>query len=113
MCHCNHIVTLTRRSVVLNQSFGTCHKCHCKRGVTVNSVTVSGEICILVLGSGAEDDLHPSHARLPKKWGRQWHARRARRGAAGEEEGMKRRLFTKGRSENSAGVECNRSEYRL
>ena len=26
-------------------SFGTCHKCPCKRGVTENSVTVSGEIC--------------------------------------------------------------------
>ena len=27
--------------------------------------------------------------------------------------GMKRRLFTKGRSENSAGEECNRSEYQV
>ena len=45
-CHCNQIVTVTRGSVVINQSFGTCQKCHSKRGVTVNSVTVSGEICI-------------------------------------------------------------------
>ena len=38
-------VTVTRGSLVTNQSFGTCQKCHCKRSVTVNSVTVSGEIC--------------------------------------------------------------------
>ena len=31
--------------VVLNQSYGTCLKCHCNRGVTVYSVTVNGEIC--------------------------------------------------------------------
>ena len=42
-CHCNQIVTVTRGSLVTNQSFWTCQKC--KRGVTVNSVTVSGEIC--------------------------------------------------------------------
>ena len=33
-CHCNQIVTVTRSSLVTNQSFGTyqmCH-CHCKRG---------------------------------------------------------------------------------
>ena len=45
-CHSYQIVTLSRGSLVTNQSFGTCQKCHCKRGVTVNSVTVSGEICI-------------------------------------------------------------------
>ena len=44
-CQCNQIVTVTRGSSVTNQSFGMCQKCHCKRGVTVNSVTVSGEIC--------------------------------------------------------------------
>ena len=44
-CHCNQIVTVTRGILVTNQSFGTCQKCHCKRGVTLNSVTVSGEIC--------------------------------------------------------------------
>ena len=38
-------VTVTRGSLVPNQSFGTCQKCNCMRGVTVNSVTVSGEIC--------------------------------------------------------------------
>ena len=43
--HCNRIVTVTRGSLVRIQSFGTCQKCHCKRGVTVNSVTVSGEVC--------------------------------------------------------------------
>ena len=44
-CHYNQIVTVSRGSLVTNQSFGTCQKCHCKRGVTVNSVTVSREIC--------------------------------------------------------------------
>ena len=44
-CHCNQIVTVTIGSLVKNQSFGTCQKYHCKRGVTLNSVTVSGEIC--------------------------------------------------------------------
>ena len=52
-CHCNQIVTVTRGSLVTNQSFGTCQKCHCKRGVTENSVTVSGEICILTSGTAA------------------------------------------------------------
>ena len=37
-CHCNQIVTVTRGSVVLNQAFGTAK--------SLNSVTVSGEICI-------------------------------------------------------------------
>ena len=44
-CHCNQIVAVTRGSLVTNLSIWTCQKCHCKRGVTVNSVTVSGEIC--------------------------------------------------------------------
>ena len=37
-CHSNHLV--------YKRPFGTCLNCHCKRGVTVTSVTVSGEICI-------------------------------------------------------------------
>ena len=44
-CHCNQIVTVARGSLVTNKSFGACQKCHCKRGVTVKSVTVSREIC--------------------------------------------------------------------
>ena len=44
-CHCNQIVTVSRGSLVTNWSIGTCQKSHCKRGGTVNSVTVSGEIC--------------------------------------------------------------------
>ena len=47
-CRCNQIVTVTRGHLVTNQSFGTCQKSHCKQGVTVNSVTVSGEICTRV-----------------------------------------------------------------
>ena len=50
-CRCNQIVTVTRCSLVTNQSFGACKKCHCKQGVTVNSVTVSGEICTFELRS--------------------------------------------------------------
>ena len=49
-CHSIQIVTVTRGSLVTNRSFGTCQKCHCKRGVTVNSVTVSGEICTTLQG---------------------------------------------------------------
>ena len=51
-CHCNQIVTVTRGSLVMNQSFGTCQKCHRKRVVTVNSVTVSGKICVYQMWTG-------------------------------------------------------------
>ena len=37
-CHCNQIVTVTRGSLLTNQSFGTCHKCRCKQ-YTVNSIS--------------------------------------------------------------------------
>ena len=43
--YANICVTVTRYPI--NKWFGTCPKCHCKRGVTVNGVTVSGEVCIL------------------------------------------------------------------
>ena len=38
-CHCNQLI------FIYNRPFGTCQNCHCKRGVTVTGVTVSGEIC--------------------------------------------------------------------
>ena len=38
-CHSNHTILTYERP------FGTCQNCHCKRGVTVTSVTVSGEVC--------------------------------------------------------------------
>ena len=38
-------VTVSSGSLQTNQSFGTCSKCHCNQGVTVNSVTVTGDIC--------------------------------------------------------------------
>ena len=44
-CHCNQIVTVSRGFLGTNQSFGTCQKCHYKRDVTINGVTVSGDIC--------------------------------------------------------------------
>ena len=46
-CHFKQIVTLSRGGLVSTKSFGTCLKCHCKLGVTVNSVTVTGEICTI------------------------------------------------------------------
>ena len=44
-CHCNQIVTVSRGNLLTNQSFGTCQKCHCKCSLTVNGVTVSGDVC--------------------------------------------------------------------
>ena len=41
-------VTVSKGSLLTNQLFGTCSKCCCKWGVTVNCVTVTGEICISV-----------------------------------------------------------------
>ena len=41
-CHCNQTVRVSRSNKI---SFGTCHKCHYKRGVTETGVTVSGEVC--------------------------------------------------------------------
>ena len=40
-CHWNQIVIVSRGSLLTYQSFRTCWKCHCKRGVTVH-----GDICI-------------------------------------------------------------------
>ena len=44
-CHCNQIVTVTRGSLVTNQSFGNCKYCHCNRFVTVTGVTVADRLC--------------------------------------------------------------------
>ena len=40
-CHSNHII------LMYEMPFGNCQNCHCNRGVTVTSVTVSGEVCKL------------------------------------------------------------------
>ena len=38
-CHSKHMVLIYERP------FGNCQNCHCKRGVTLTGVTVSGEVC--------------------------------------------------------------------
>merc|ERR1739842_48924 len=35
----------SKRGGFITEWFGNCQNCHCKRGVTVNGVTVSGEVC--------------------------------------------------------------------
>ena len=39
-----------------SDTLGTREKCHCKRGVTVTSVIVSGEVCINISASTSEND---------------------------------------------------------
>ena len=43
----NQAVTVSRGNLLTNQSFGACQKCHCRWSVTVNNVTVSGDVSCL------------------------------------------------------------------
>ena len=47
-CHCNQIVTVSRGSLLTNQSFGKCKNCHCNRFVTVTGVTITDRLCTII-----------------------------------------------------------------
>ena len=55
-CHC-------KQMGFINGWFGNCQNCHCKRGVTVTSVTVSGEVCTIFFLYGLPGTRSDSHAR--------------------------------------------------
>ena len=47
-CQYNQNVKVSKDISLKNALFGNCQNCHCKQGVTLTCVTVSGEVCILI-----------------------------------------------------------------
>jgi len=48
-CQYNQDVKVSRDVSLKNALFGNFQNCHCKLGVILTCVTVSGEVCILIL----------------------------------------------------------------